>query len=186
MKLALVSAAAASVLALAAIPAAASAAPGDWGGPQWTGYYGTLGYTGTDVTGGGPDLGALTGRFGWKSNMYLGVEGEASVGVQHDTLGGALYNLNDQYAGYVTATLPVAHNFEIFGRIGYGQTRINTNPKTVGDVRLEGTDNSFNYGAGAQYFWDGKNGIRGDYTREDFQQGGGDANVWSASFVHRF
>jgi outer membrane immunogenic protein len=176
MKLALVTAAAASVLAIAAIPAIASAQT-----QQWSGYYGTLGYTGTDVTDGGADLGAITGRFGWKSHTFLGLEGEASVGVQHDTVGGVRENLNDQFAGYVTATVPVYRHIDIFARVGYGQTRIDTTPKGFG-----GTDNSFNYGAGAQWFWDNKNGIRGDYTREDFQQGGGDANVWSASYVRRF
>ncbi len=177
MKLALVTAAAASVLALAAIPAAASAQQAQ----QYTGYYGTLGYTGTDVTNGGADLGSFTGRFGWKSNHFWGLEGEASVGVQHDTVGGVRENLNDQFAGYGTATVPLANHFDVFARLGYGQTRINSTPKGSG-----GTDNSLNYGAGADWFWDNKNGIRGDYTREDFQQGGGDADVWSASYVHRF
>jgi hypothetical protein len=176
MKLALVTAAAASVLALAAIPAAASAQTNNW-----SGYYGTLGYTGTDITDGGADLGAVMGRFGWTSHYYLGLEGEASVGVQHDTVGGVRENLNDQFAGYVTARVPLAHNFDVFARVGYGQTRIDTTPKGSG-----GVDNSVNYGAGADWYWDNKNGIRGDYTRESFQNGGGDADVWSASYVHRF
>jgi outer membrane immunogenic protein len=176
MKLALVSAAAASILALAAIPVAASAQT-----TQWSGYYGNLGYTGTDVTNGGANLGSVTGRFGWKSNQFWGLEVEGSAGVQHDTVGGVKENLNDQFAGYGTVTVPLANHFDVFARVGYGQTRINSTPKGSG-----GTDNSLNYGAGAEWFFDNKNGIRGDYTRENFQQGGGDADVWSASYVHRF
>jgi outer membrane immunogenic protein len=177
MKLALVTAAAASVLAIAAIPAVASAQQPQ----QWNGYYGTLGYSGTDVVDGGPDLGSITGRFGWKSHSFWGLEAEGSVGVQHDTVGATQYNMNDQFAGYATATLPLYNHFDVFARVGYGQTRINSTPKGSG-----GTDNSFNYGGGAEWFWDNKNGLRGDYTRENFQQGGGDANVWTASYVRRF
>lgn len=175
MKFALVTAAAASVLAVAAIPAAASAAD------QWSGWYGTLGYTDTDVTNGGPNVGGVTGRVGWKSNMFWGLEGEASGGVKKDTVAGTEYKLNNQFAGYVTATVPLQNNFEVFARVGYGTTKISSNPGGAG-----GSDDSWNYGAGAQWFWNGHDGIRGDYTRENFQKGGGDANVWAASYVHRF
>jgi outer membrane immunogenic protein len=175
MKLAIIAAASASVLALAAIPAVASAAD------QWSGVYGTLGYTDTNVSNNGPDVGGVTGRIGWKSNMFWGVEAEGTAGAKKDTIAGTEYKLSDQFAGYLTATVPLQNNFEVFARVGYGTTKIKTTPAGVG-----GSDDSWNYGAGAQWFWDSKNGLRGDYTRENFQKGGGDANVWSASYVRRF
>jgi hypothetical protein len=49
---------------------------------------------------------------------------------------------------------------------------------------------SVNYGAGAQYMFDGRNGVRFDYTRRDFQASGfdnpKDTNTYSVSFVRRF
>jgi outer membrane immunogenic protein len=175
MNFALVTAAAASALALVAIPAAASAAD------QWSGWYGTLGYTDTNVSNSGPDLGGVTGRVGWQSNMFWGLEAEGSGGVKKDTVGATEYKLNNQFAGYVTAHVPLQNNFDVFARVGYGTTKISSNPGGAG-----GSDDSWNYGAGAEWFWNGHDGLRGDYTRENFQKGGGDANVWAASYVHRF
>jgi hypothetical protein len=34
--------------------------------------------------------------------------------------------------------------------------------------------------------FDAKNGLRADYTREEFQDKGGDANVWAVSYVRKF
>ena len=46
---------------------------------------------------------------------------------------------------------------------------------------------SWNYGVGGQYSFDGKNGVRVDYTRESFQEhGANDANVWSIAYIRRF
>jgi outer membrane immunogenic protein len=175
MKLAIIAASTASVLALAAIPAAASAAD------QWSGWSGSVGYSDTNVSKGGPDVGGVTGRLSWKSNQFWGVEGEGSFGAKKDTIAGTEYKLNDQFAGYLTATAPISTNFDIFARVGYGTTNIKTTP-----VGGSGSDQSWNYGAGAEWFWDNHNGLRGDYLRENFQKGGGDANVWSASYVRRF
>ncbi len=46
---------------------------------------------------------------------------------------------------------------------------------------------SVNYGVGGEYFFDGKNGVRVDYTRFDFQKSGAaDADTWSVGYVRRF
>jgi hypothetical protein len=49
---------------------------------------------------------------------------------------------------------------------------------------------SWNYGVGAQYLPDGRNGVRFDYTRRDFQAPGfgnpQDVDTYAVSFVHRF
>jgi hypothetical protein len=178
MKLAIITASAASVLALAAIPAVASAQTTP---DQIAGWSASVGYTDTNVGGGGPDVGGVTGRLSWTSRYYIGLEGEGSFGAKKDTIAGTDYKLNDQFAGYVTAKAPLAHNFDIFARVGYGTTNIKTSPGGG-----SGSDDSWNYGAGAEWFWDSHNGLRGDYLRENFQNGGADANVWSASYVRRF
>lgn len=167
----LLTASAAIALLATAVPAAAET-------------YGNLGYTsvdGDDVT-----LGAVTGRVGWRSG-YFGVEGEVSKGVKDDsvTVGGVTSSadLDYQYAGYVTGTMPVTPNLDLIGRVGYGQTKVE---ETVAGVSASDKMDSINYGVGAQYNW-GLNGIRGDYTRHDFRgSGAGDADAWSVAFVRKF
>jgi len=148
---------------------------------------GSIGYSKVDAD--GVDLGAITGRLAWNFNNVLGVEGEASIGVDDDTVTVAGVpptnvdvELKHAAAIYGVAGVPVGENGRIFARVGYGTQKIEA---SVPGFAANGSDESFNYGAGAQYFFDGKNGIRGDYTKHDFDEGG-DADVWSVSYVRRF
>jgi hypothetical protein len=46
---------------------------------------------------------------------------------------------------------------------------------------------SVNYGLGAQYDFNGKDGVRLDYTRYDAQdRGDPNSNVWGVSYVRKF
>ena len=172
-------------LVLAAIAATAFAAPAmaqTMSTPQW---YGTLGYSQLDHSDG--DLGAVTGRVGAKFNPYLGVEGEASLGVKDDDfrIGAVEGSLEHQYdaAAYVVGTLPVTPNLELFARGGYGTTKIKAELAGVG---YEADGESWNYGAGANYYFDAQNGVRADWTRRDFRDDAGEADVYSVSYVRRF
>lgn len=148
-------------------------------------YYGTLGYSQLDHSDG--DLGAITGRVGAKFNPYLGVEGEASIGVKDDdfTFAGVDGKIEHDYdaAAYVVGTLPVTPNFELFARGGYGTTKIKTE---LAGFNGEVDGESWNYGAGANYYLDGQNGLRADWTRRDFRDDAGEADVYSLSYVRRF
>jgi outer membrane immunogenic protein len=162
--------AAASLVALAAAPASAQ---------DNLPYYGSLGYSQTDSNTG--NLGAVTGRLGWKSSTFIGVEGEASFGVD-DTLvsPGVTAEIDNQFAGYVTGTWSPDPAFDIIGRVGYGTTRIKT---TVGSVN----EDSVNYGVGAQWNFAGPNALRVDWTRFDFRDStAGEADTWTASYVRKF
>lgn len=166
--------AAAAVTAIAA-PAAAQTIPNA---------YGSIGYS--SVQGDDADLGAVTARLGTRFNQYIGVEGEASLGVDDDSIAGvpnSSVELEHDLAAYVTGTVPVAQNLELFGRVGYGTTKIKAE---VGGVSASDSEESVNYGVGANYLLDGQNGVRADWTRRDFRNGGGDADVWSLSFVRKF
>jgi outer membrane immunogenic protein len=149
-------------------------------------YYGTLGYN--DFNGAGADLPAISGRLGAKLLPYVGVEGEVSVGVGNDRTdpfrGNIGEHLNDQYAGYVVGYAPLTPKFDLLARVGYGHSDLHaTDPAGSGNF---GAD-SWNYGAGGQYFFDHVNGVRADYTREDFQCAAcGSANVWSLAYVRKF
>ena len=127
---------------------------------------GSIGYTHLDGDDG--SLGAVTGRLGYRFTPYIGIEGEASVGVQDEDVG----------------TVPVSPNVELFGRVGYGTTSLKGEVAGV-DVSEDGE--SINYGAGANWFFDGQNGVRADWTRRDFREDdGGEIDTYGLSYVRRF
>ncbi|WP_439471706.1 porin family protein [Brevundimonas sp.] len=147
---------------------------------------GSAGYTYFDGDNG--NLGAITGRVGYDFTRNLGVEGEASFGVKDDhiTVAGLEGSLEHQYdaAVYGVAKLPVNENFELFGRLGYGTTQVKAD---VAGVQATNDGESVNYGVGANYFFDGQNGVRADWTRRDFRgDNGGEADTYGVSFVRRF
>ena len=147
-------------------------------------YYGTLGYSQLDQSDG--DLGAITGRLGAKIHPNFGVEGEASFGVRDDdfNLGGVNGEIKHKsdFAAYVVGSVPVTPNFDLFARVGYGTTKIEA---SAGGVSADVDGESWNYGVGGNYFLDAQNGLRADWTRRDFRDGG-EADVYSVNYVRRF
>lgn len=179
MKLSLFAAAGAAVVsaaALTATPAAAQIAPT---------YYGNLGYTAVDsddVT-----LGALTGRVGARLIPNFGIEGELGLGITDDNYRVGTTNvdvdLKHSVAVYGVGFLPVNEKFDLLARVGYGSTKIKASTATAS---ASDTNESWNYGVGAQYSFDGLNGVRADYTRHDFNHDGGKADTWAVSYVRKF
>lgn len=164
MKSLVLAASAAAVLAIAA-PAVASAE---------TTWYGNVGYAG--VSADSVNLGAIQGRVGAQINPYVGIEGEVAFGVKDDDVSGVKVKLNNEYGIYGVAKLPVNDQFDVFARVGYARA----DAKVAG---TSGSDDGVAYGVGAEYSFDGKNGVRADYTKYDFL---GDADVWSVSYVRKF
>ena len=169
------------LIAAAAAALTTAAAPAFAQDTVSTGWYGNLGYTSADsddVT-----LGAVTGRLGYRLHPNWAVEGEVSFGTNdEDVVPGTSVKLDNQEAIYGVGILPVTPQLDLFARVGYGRTELKVDgPGFTGS----GDDNSWNYGAGAQWMFDDKNGIRGDYTKHDFD-GGGDADSWSVSYVRKF
>ena len=182
---------AASAAALAcAVPAIASAADAP------TGVYATLGYADADAS--GVNLGAVQGRLGYRFNNWLGVEGELAGGVKGDHVDLATglaspatvradVKLRHQEAIYGVGFLPLSDRFDLLARVGYGNQKIKASAPGFPGAEAEASGQSWNFGAGAQYHFDGVNGIRADYTREEFTHGNsGHANVWAVAFSHRF
>lgn len=175
----LVFSAAALAAALAVAPAAAQAQDG----PAASGAY-------VNVTGGlvdaGPSLWAVGGRIGYRVNAYVGVEGEAAFGVKSDdtTVSGVAVDvkLKHQLAAYAVGFLPVDEGTDLFARVGYGTSKIKA---SAAGVSASGSEESFNFGVGAQHHFDGVNGVRFDYTRYEFD-GAGDADAWSISYSRKF
>ena len=171
------------VAACALMPAAALAqarTPGE------SRTYATLGYTAVDTD--QAELGAVTGRFGYKVLPWVGAELEAGVGIEDESFdvsidGSGVIELKHDVAAYAVAFLPLGDHFEAFARVGYGTTKIES---SVAAVSVRGDGESFNYGVGASAFLDGWNGVRADWTRREFQDNGGEADTWSVSYIRRF
>jgi hypothetical protein len=72
----------------------------------------------------------------------------------------------------------------ITGRLGYGTTSIKAD---VAGFTASEDGESVNYGAGANWYFDGRNGLRADWTRRDFQDdGAGEVDTYGLSYVRRF
>ncbi|HEV2082446.1 MAG TPA: porin family protein [Brevundimonas sp.] len=148
--------------------------------------YGSVAYSHLDADDG--DLGAIYGRVGYQFSPNFAIEGEGSFGVKDETFdlgGGVEGRVEHKYdaAAYAVGILPVSPNFEVFARGGYGTTRLKASA-----AGLSSTENaeSWNYGVGANYYFDGQNGIRADWTRRDFRDDAGEADVWSLGYVRKF
>lgn len=184
-----------SLIAFAAVVAAGAVAAPAFAQslPSYLGpvtYNAGIGYTGVDTQ--GADLGAITLRAGADFGKYLGVEGEGSFGVvdQNGTFGAAStkLHLNDEYAAYGVVRYPVMPNANVFARGGFGHSDIKGSASAGGlsASQTVGLD-SWNFGAGVEYFFDRKNGVRAEYTRFDFQDRGlQDADTWTVSYVYKF
>lgn len=135
-------AAAVAALATVALPAAAHA-------QNW---YAGAGYTNFDAD--GADIGAVTGRLGYRMSPYFAVEGEASTGLDDEDG----IELNHNAGLYAVGILPVGQNFDLHGRVGYQMTEVGT---PIGDFEDEGVG----YGVGATYRFTPNFGVRADYTR---------------------
>ena len=165
-----------------------------------TGVYGALGYA--DAHSNSSDLGVIQGRLGYRIMPYAGVEGEAAFGVKKDDVD-VLTGLGDingraelkhEFAAYGVGFLPVSPNADLLARVGYGTTRVRVSvpTQTIGGVTLPASaasdsQESWNFGVGGQYHFDGKNGVRVDYTRQEFTKDSyGHADVYSVAYTRRF
>jgi len=179
-----------SLTTAAALAAASLVAPALAHAQQSTslaGMYGDIGYA--KAHGNGVDLDTIQGRLGSRLNNYMGVEGELGIGVKGDRVAAApgvnaRVKLRHQEAIYGVGYLPLGANADLLVRGGYGATTVRA---SAAGLHSTDTNNSWNLGVGAQYHFDGVNGIRADYTRHEFVgKGEGHANVWSIAYARRF
>lgn len=177
--------ASAAILAAAAFaaPAFAQTIPG-LGAPT---YSASVGYTGINTNALG--FGAATFRAGADFGKYFGVEGEGAFGIvdQSKAIAGVTtyIRLDDEYAAYGVVRYPVAPTANLFVRGGFGHTDFRSSPLAAASYST-GFD-SWNYGGGGEYFFDGKNGVRAEYTRMSWQDRGlPDADTFSVSYVRKF
>jgi hypothetical protein len=176
--------ASAAVLAAAAFAAPAFAQTLPVIGP--VSYSASVGYTGVNID--SFDFGMATFRARADFRKYFGVEAEGAFGMvdqSHEDNGVTVSrHINDEYAAYGVVHYPVLPSANLFARVGYGHTDMTASPTAL--PKTSAGYDSWNFGAGAEYFWE-KNGMRVEYTRMDFQDGGlRDADTISVSYVRKF
>jgi opacity protein-like surface antigen len=124
---------------------------------------------------------------GAKFTPNFGVEAEVAGGVDGDKTyapGQAKVKMEHQVAAYAVGYLPVTPNVDLIGRVGYGTTKFSTNNPAA--TQFDGSRDSWNYGVGAEYKLDDKNGIRADYTRSDYTKSDLNSDTMSVGYVRRF
>jgi outer membrane immunogenic protein len=182
LKLALIAAASVATLAAGAFAAPALAQDAAANPPGAVTWYGNLGYTGVDAD--HTDLSAIDGRLGARFGRYVGAEGELAFGVNSSNVGGGeSVKLNNEEAIYAVGYLPVNGNLDLLARVGYGNQDFHFGGTGSGHE----SSGSWNWGVGGQYFFDGKDGVRVDYTRVNTTNHNvPDANTWGVNYVRRF
>jgi hypothetical protein len=178
MKILITAAAAAALCGLAGAAQAQTAAP--------VGVYGAVGYSNTHSD--NVDLGAIQGRLGYRIMPFAGVEGELAVGVKKDDVSVAgvtgRAKLKHEAAIYGVGFLPLSDKTDLFARVGYGNTKVKVS--ALGSS-AEADGASWNFGVGGQHYFDGLNGVRVDYTRQEFTKNdAGHADVYSIAYTRRF
>jgi len=149
------------------------------------GVYGGIGYVNTNTNKTDADLGAIQARLGYRFMPWVGVEGELAVGVNDDSVGPFTVKEKHSEAIYGVGFLPLSPNADLLARVGYGTTKFKTTDGPVPDFSTNA--DSWNFGVGGQYHFDGKNGVRADYTREEFtKDSAGHADVYSIAYTRRF
>lgn len=137
--------------------------------------YGGVGYTAFQADADGEDvtLGAVMGRLGYKTNPFLGVEGEFSIGVQDesvDVLGTEVdVGIDSQYGVFAIGVLPVPMVGDLFVRGGYASFSVDASVSGIGSATEDGDGPA--YGAGIMMNFIPFTKLRLDYTRYEVEDG---------------
>lgn len=150
--------------------------------------YGGVGYSTfqADVNGDDVTVGAVMGRVGLKTNPFLGVEGEFSIGVQDDdfdVLGTTVSaGLDNEYGVFATGWLPIPLVGDIFGRVGYAHLSVDADAGGLGTFSQEGE--GLAYGAGIQLSSIPFTKLRIEYSK--YEPDDGDVDSLSLSALLQF
>ncbi|WOI54666.1 porin family protein [Parvularcula sp. LCG005] len=132
------------------------------------------------------DFDAVNLRAGYDFNDYFGVEAETLIGVgEEDFSIGAVSGdaeLNYSFGAYGKAQYPVTDQFSVFARAGWVTSEVEAD---IAGLAIDESEDGLAYGAGAEYRFTDKHGVRADYTRYDFDDDA-EADLYSASYVYRF
>lgn len=142
----------------------------------------SIGYDRVDFD--GLEFDAVSLRGGYNFTENFAVEGQASFGLSDETVGGVDVELNHSFGVFGVARAPFNEGQSaVFGRIGYTTNEIEA---SAGGFSAAGDDEAWAFGVGGEHFFNGgAHGVRADYTRFEFDEGG-DADAFGLSYVYRF
>lgn len=106
---------------------------------------------------GGWDVSLLTGKYGYKFSENFAVEGKAGIGIGDDSVG--VVKLDPKYTlgGFAVGTYPINEQFDIYAKAGLNIFSYDI--KVSGFGSTSETETKFALGAGANYFFDNKQGV---------------------------
>jgi len=116
---------------------------------------------------------ALRGIVGYEFHPNLAVEGMLAFGVSDgstDVDAGIPVNLSMKvehaYGIYVKPKFDVTPQFEVFGRLGYAETKLKATVSALGmSASDSSSDGDFSYGLGVAYRFDPRMSVGLDYMR---------------------
>ena len=125
-------------------------------------------------------LGVATFRVGANFTPMFGAEAEGSFGISGDEILGVNFDMNTEYAAFVTLRHALGEKGTIIGRVGYATAEFET---SVGPISVTDDQSGLAYGLGIQGQVGDNSAIRLDWTRYNFDE---DADAITVSFVHTF
>lgn len=149
------------------------------------GFYGQIGYANYDL--GVFDANVAEIRGGYQFTPNFGVEAQAGFGSgEHNpaVFPPANQEYKNSYGFFGTATYPLENGWELFGRLGWIQTSVETNFSVGPPFSTDIEDDGVSAGAGARYFWNERSGLSLDYTYIDYTNESG-GNI-ALGYIHRF
>ena len=134
----------------------------------------------------------LSGKLGYNINEYFGVEGQAGFGISDEKIDDFKIGVDNTFGGFGVLRFPAGENFDIFARAGYHFTKFGASG--FGESVSVNTD-GFALGAGINYWFSEKDGLRLEYTYldvnisdddGDFEDEGGGGDVFTLSYARKF
>lgn len=119
-------------------------------------------------------------KIGAKVNKNFAIEGEGSFGLSDDKFSTISIKTKSNLGAYAVGILPIGEKASVLGRVGYNYRWAEEKGLTN---KLKHNDGTLAFGVGAQYMFDDKNGIRGDYTH--FNKGD-NASAYATDGVDNF
>ncbi|MHA6287494.1 outer membrane beta-barrel protein [Maricaulis sp. CAU 1757] len=125
-------------------------------------------------------------RAGYDFTRFFGIEGQANVGLGEEDIagtGGAGEVAMDYSFGLYGVFRPVQNEQgSVFLRGGYTNTQLDA---SVGGLSDTASENAWAVGVGGEYFFDGVNGVRADYTHLEYSDDGGSGDAFGIAYVRR-
>lgn len=92
--------------------------------------------------------GMVRGIVGWDLHPNVAIEAMLAGGANDDTSSGLTIKLQRSYGLYIKPKYAVTPAFEVFGRIGFADTKVKFSEDGFSETD---SDNSFSWGVGASY-----------------------------------